>query len=371
METITVLYDGWPLVYKPNSAAALHLSTLLHYQPEGVRSVVALPGQPAFPLPEHAGTHTQPTSESESARLEWEQRSLPRLSRELAADLLHFTTGHPAMFRAVPSVASPADFSLDVYFQTPGSRGSRLAARLREALGQGARTRAYHLFWPADMPSPEGKSEVVQLPPVVNPAFSPGESEFEERAGIPEDLPGTYLIYHGPSTLPSLRRMLDAWSWAAGTLGDYYPLLVLGLDATGRAALEHLLPEYQPGETIRSLPVIPPAALAAIYRGCSAVFHPAPLTPWEGPLRLALACGKPAVSIEGRLADALAGPAAYLIPPGPDSNRALGAALISIVVDENLSSTLSEAARQRSAGWQNPQFSDNLLAAYRSILAQP
>ncbi len=366
MASITVLYDGWPLVHWPNSTAALHLSTLLHYQPEGVQSIVALPGRPAFPLPERAGVHTHPTGESEADRLEWEQRVLPRLARDLAADLLHFTAGHPAMFRGLPSVASPADFSPELHFQA-GRGQRRLVARVREALGQGARTQSHYLLWPADLPAPEGKTSLIRLPPVVHPAFTSPGAGFAEGAGNLEDLPETYLLYHGPSGPSTLRRLLEAWSWAASAIGDYFPLLVIGLDETGKAALEDLRREYQLGETVRSLPVLPPETLAAVYHGSSAVFHPAPLSPWEGPLRLALVCEKPAVSFESRLADALVGPAAFLIPPGPDSIRALGAALIAVVVDEGLSSSLSEAARQRAAGWKTPQFSEHLLAAYNSI----
>jgi len=36
-------------------------------------------------------------------------------------------------------------------------------------------------------------------------------------------------------------------------------------------------------ETVRGLPILPLQALAALYRGCHAFFHPAPISPWGDP----------------------------------------------------------------------------------------
>jgi glycosyltransferase involved in cell wall biosynthesis len=294
------------------------------------------------------------------------------------------TSPNPALFAPPQFVISPAGYESGSSFQErsqaqPGLR-SGLAARLREALSQGGLRRARGLLWPADLPAPETGLPVWNLPPVVPPEFIPPFQPLATALAVdgpaPLDLPETYILYHGPQAAADLRRLLDAWSWAAGSLGDYYPLLVVGLDEPGRQILVALLNEYNLAETVRALPELSLAGLASLYTGSAAVFHPAGVSPWGGSLRLALACARPVVALETPLADALVGPAAYLVPPAEDRqavSRALGAALITVIVEESVSEGLVAAARQRAAGWANPDqekaFTRELLRAYNEILA--
>lgn len=88
-------------------------------------------------------------------------------------------------------------------------------------------------------------------------------------------------------------------------------------------------------------------------------------------MRLGLACGRPLVGLETPLADALVGPAAYLVTgeqESPAQNRALGAALITVMVEESVSTALEQSAHQRSMGWQAQDFRQALDAAYRGLL---
>jgi glycosyltransferase involved in cell wall biosynthesis len=84
-------------------------------------------------------------------------------------------------------------------------------------------------------------------------------------------------------------------------------------------------------------------------------------------LRLALASGRPVVAADHPLADALVGPAAYLAPAG--DSRALGAGLITVLVEEDLAGRLSQAARQRAASWRLDRFPGRLEETYRQILS--
>jgi glycosyltransferase involved in cell wall biosynthesis len=163
--------------------------------------------------------------------------------------------------------------------------------------------------------------------------------------------------------------MLDAWSWAAGSIGEYYPLLVAGLDGPARRELDGLLVKATLPRTVRGLPVLPLHALAALYRGCHVLFHPSRISPWGNPLRMAQACAKPVVCLETPLADALVGPAGYLIPAGDADQigRAFGAALITVVVEEELAASLSQAARERAAAWSSRGFTHSLGDAYQAL----
>lgn len=370
MSELTILYDGWSLARQPNSPAALHLVELLELLPADVRAIVALPGRTVDPLPAQIETHLLIMPDNPSARLKWEQRTLSGLARELNAQGIHLTSGNPALFASTPSILSPTGFAANPLEPKDSDLRRSIASRLREALGQGGRSRVSGILWPDDLPKPHDNVPLVSLPPVVHPAFS------ESRSGSKDDissldLPETYVLYHGPYKLSDLQRLLRAWTWAVGAIGEYYPLLLIGMGKSGRENLELLHDVYELGETVRALPEMSHSGLVWLYQNCSALFHPVPISPWGSPVRMALACGKPVVALESPLADALVGPAAYLVP-GSESevncDRALGAALLTVVVEESVANALSETAHQRVDSWRSADFTTALLAAYQQII---
>jgi glycosyltransferase involved in cell wall biosynthesis len=227
------------------------------------------------------------------------------------------------------------------------------------------------IFWPADLPQFNSPQPVITLPPTVHPDFIYGT---EKNAGsgpgeyLALGLPETYILYQGPHSSQDLQRLLAAWSWAADPIGDYYPLVILGLDDTGREDLAKLSEQYDLGATVKSLPELSPWIIPVLYHRSSAIFHPAPISPWGGPLRQALASGKPVVASDNQLAASMVGPGAYLVP-GNDS-RALGAALITAIVEERVAESLSQAARQRADSWCLADFGQELWMAYRNLTAQ-
>jgi glycosyltransferase involved in cell wall biosynthesis len=354
-----ILYDGWSLVQAPNSPEALHLVSLLQELHPDVQALVAFPGDPPPWLPEGVQTHLLPTPETSRSRLIWEQRSLPRLVRTLGADLLHLTTSRPPLLGNAACVVSPAEYPA-------GETPCGFFHRLRDSLGEGGKSRLRGMLWPSDLraePRLEGSTQVYKLP-------LPGEWAISKRGAMEIEelrLPETYILYHGPGDLPSLRRLLDAWSWAAGAVGEHYPLLVLGLDELGRQRLQSLLAGSDLEGSVCPLPVVDPATVLRLYQGSYAVFHPARLTPWGAAGWLALRCGKPLVAAESPLADALAGPAAYLQPE--DNPRHLGAAMLTVIVEEQVYQELAQAGQQRAAAWDKRSFRDELYLAYQSILA--
>jgi len=367
MPALPVLYDGWSLARQPNSPAALHLVELLALLPDEVRAIVAVPDIPFDLLPAHIETHLLATPDSPSGRLKWEQRILPNLAREFNAQILHLVGGYPALFASIPTILSPAGFAMNPLETRGVFLQKNLASRLREALGQGGKVRASGIFWPNDLKVPHSNIPLLSLPPVVHPAFNASSSSSQDDvAGL--ELPETYLLYHGPYTGQDLERLLNAWAWAARAIGENYPLLLVGSGNAEQESLEQLLNIYKPGKMVRPLPELSHSGLVWLYQHCSALFHPAPISPWGSPVRMALACGKPVVALESPLSDALVGPAAYLVPndqTDTDTSRALGAALLTIIVEESVARGLTEAARQQVAGWKQEDFSTALLSAYR------
>lgn len=369
-----VFYDGWSLVYQPNSPEAIHLMTLLAAHPMEYAAVIALPGESFHRLPEWVERRFFPTPNSERSRLRWEQRTLPALAVQSGAGWMHAVGGGLPLLGRLPRMVSPAGFSLGLGRGEGVDERLGFIARLRDALSQGGLSRARLWLWPQDLPAEQMGGVVYHLPPAVHPFFVQGaSSEDDLLQGCPEwlvlDLPDTYILYHGPTSEAALRQMLDAWSWAAGSIGREYPLLLAGLDVSAQERLAALLAEYQLTGSARPLPPLSLPCLALLYRRCSALFHPTEISPWGDPMRMALACVRPVVGLEDERSSALAGSAAYLSSDRVSyaaSRRVLGAALITVVVEENVAKALSQAARQRSADWDVEKMREALRILYAS-----
>lgn len=373
-----ILYDGWPLAYRPDSPAAIHLLTLLEAHPPGMAAQVALPAQPLHSIPVGVESLVSAAADTEGGRLRWEQRLLPELARANQADLIHTAGNRLALFGHVRAVASPAGFEAgELLAGNPDSLSgarSSLTARIGEALAQGGRSRAKALLWPRDLPAPNSVPSLRRLPPVVHPLFRPVQEDAAPPAALELgqlEAPETFILYHGPTNEAALRRLLDAWSWAAASVGNDYPLLLAGCNPADQEQLALLLAEYQLTGTARPLPVVSLPALAELYRRCTALFHPLEVSVWGDPVRLALACGRPVVGIESERSAALVGPAAYLARPGDSyaaGRRALGGALLTVIVEEPVAEALALAGLERAQAWGSEAFRVALGELYRSLI---
>lgn len=358
MTQYTILYDGWPLVRQPNGPAANHLLALLAHLPSEIRPVIALPESPPPWLTVETSLH--PTPNTSLALLFWQQRVLPRLSAKVGADLLHTTTATAPLLSQVKTVVSPAGLGNRI----PQQQG--LITRLRISLAQGGMARAGAVLWPNDVPPPQTPAHLITLPPIVHPDYTPLEPD--QAPQIPNiGLPETYVLYYGPADRRTLSMVLQSWSWAAKSIGELYPLLLLGLGDPAKAITSQLVAHYAiPRQSVQAVPPIAPPQLPRIYQGCAALFHPAPIAPWGDPVRHALACARPIVALDNASTAALVREAAYLVPE--EDARSQGAALITVLVEDAISQKLSTAAKQRAASWDVQSFADKLFHTYQQAI---
>jgi hypothetical protein len=373
---LRVLFDGWQLARQPGSPAAMHLLAILENIPSGVQPILAVPEAPAEWFPQVI-THVQETLPQN--RFAWEQSSLPRLARRLDARFLHlFSASAPLLGRSLV-VVSPCDLEpAGLFDPAPAGKQLSLQGRLRNSVQLGGLARAQAIFWPDDLNLDRQADAFQWLPPVVYSGFSADTPLENTKLGNGSaraweelhrlDLPDTYLLYHGPASAPAINRVCAAWRWAAGPIGDYHPLLILGFNAAERDHLEKITDSLHFGGTVKALPELSPQAVALLYQGCTALFHPVPEPVWGGPIRHALACGKPIIASQEAQTSHLVGPAAYLA--AGDDGRSLGAALITVVVEEEVAGKLALAARQRASTWTGVAYSQALSAAYQRILAE-
>jgi glycosyltransferase involved in cell wall biosynthesis len=376
-----VLYDGWPLVRNPTSPGSLHLLAILENLPDDIDPIVAFPES----VPMWMGdilAEIRLTPNTPLGRLRWEQVQIPLLARILNVKVLHQTAPTAPVLSDLITLFSPTDFGSGIEdwsgVRHNSTESIHILTRLRLSLAQGGMAQVKEILWPLDLPGSELSGKLVGLPPIVPLAFiphadgqlpSPGKKgnsivERVEQLGLPE----TYILYHGPGERGNLRRLLQAWNWAVAAIGASYPLVVIGLAQQAKKIFSELVEEYDIGDNQRVLSEVKPDLLPYLYQDCKAVFHPAPASPWCGPVRLALACGKPLVASESLFTDAITGPAAYLVDEG--DARALGAALVTVIVEEQVAESLSAAAIKRSANWLSPGFGEQLLERYHKVFAE-
>jgi len=223
---------------------------------------------------------------------------------------------------------------------------------------------------------------------VLEPSFDPADVELERRVAQAE----LELIADDPAERVEEGILRAAWGdhplarpviGSAETIGGLTPDRLRShhqsLIQPGRV-LAAVVGDVEPSwaaEQLRRLPLgsfpsppeLPELAwhdLVALYQGCSAVIADDAGALWGGAARLALAAGKSVVGFRSASLDQLLGKAAYLVEAG--DLRSLGAAIISVVVDETMWEKLEEASKKESAKWDQASFSNKLESEYRKLI---
>jgi hypothetical protein len=265
------------------------------------------------------------------------------LAGKHAASFIHTTGLAASLLGKATTLISPAEI------EGEGGRGRAAAAQARGGVSRG------QVLWPQDAGAADLASGIHTLPPVVHPAFT--QPAHTAAPGLPDE----YLLYHGRGERATLLQLLESWTWAAASIGELYPLILSGLSAEMGRFVESKLPDFHLQDYVRVVQLAP-ADLPAAMRGCAAFIHPETPAAWGNPLRHALACGKAIVALQEPLTESIVGPAAYLVAPG--DLRSLGAATITVVVDEKAREPLEEQAKQKSARWSADAFKKRLSEVY-------
>ncbi len=337
--SIRVLFDGWPLIHAPLSAAAWHLRTLLALNPPDVQSIIALPTEAENAeidiRLETAFHHTHDQGE-------WEQKSLQKLAVEHNANLIHSTSLAASLFGKVHTVISPAQTE-------PGNRN-----RMGEALGRGGLARAT-ILWPKDMSKPKLPGEVKTVSPVAHPAFSISNPILSPDLNLPNE----FLLVDGLFSEEAALQLMESWTWAAASIGELYPLVITNISDSMHKFLLARLPEFHVEESVRLITQIGAKDVPHLYQKCAAMVHLGNPAPWGNPLRNALTSGKAIVAQNEPSTESIVSSAGYLI--SKEDLRGFGAAMITVVVDEMAREKLEDAAKERAAHWSGTKFTQGLL----------
>lgn len=276
-------------------------------------------------LPEGVEIHALPQRSGPWATLRYEQFDQPRAAARLGCDALLIWEGGAPIAARLPIVALPGAL--------PAGPAAGVLRSLQRAAGRAGRSVAHRVLYPGDGPPPAGSpGHARPFPPFVSAGFarlSPGGSK-------------TYVLCYG------LRRQyvalaLAAWTWVDGSLGDTYPLLFLGVEPELEQFVRIVAAELDVTDSIEFRPQVQLDSLPGIYREAAAYLGVG-RSAWGQPLRWALAAGVPIAAVEDPTSAAIVRQAGYLAPAG--DARALGAACLSLLVQEDL------ADRQRTRGLQ-------------------
>ena len=161
-----------------------------------------------------------------------------------------------------------------------------------------------------------------------------------------EDLPETYLLFVGTlEPRKNLMGLLEACDLLRARRGSIPPLVVVGGAGWRTEGFEAVLaPRIQAGE-VRMLGYVPDDDLPAIYQKALALVFPSHYEGFGLPVLEAMAAGCPVVaSARGGIPE-VAGEAALLTDPQPET---LADAMAKIIQDERLRERLSELGRARA-----------------------
>jgi glycosyltransferase involved in cell wall biosynthesis len=240
-------------------------------------------------------------------------------------------------------------------------RQAGVVERLRSALGRGGLAGAKAVLWPKDLPASAAQAAFQLLPPFVHPAFRMPQPR-------PDRFPGDFIYFPGPFTAEEAGLLKAAWLLIVPVTGDALSLLVSGFSEKGYQDFCQALQQNDLPPPMEATP--PEANLAAtnLAERAAAIQHAAAvvvlprMAAWGDPVSQALACAAALVAPETPWSDARVGPAGYLVPE--NDARAIAAAVLTLVNQPEVAGQLRQAARLRSAGWEQEDFRQDLLEIY-------
>lgn len=355
---VRVLFDGWALASDPGSPEALHTIELIQVAPPGFAPLLALPHPVELPFNFPAHQRMVPNKNRHSGgRLRWEQATFPGLARQCAAQILHLTTPYPPLASPVPCLLSPA-----AVFPSPREPGSQIDrspgfwGRARASFGQGGLSGLAGLLWPEDLPAPEGNFPVFRLPPYTHPAFDLQETGSGESAD--------YVLAPGPLEPAALEQLAAAWTWVTGGLGEDWKLRVSGLSPDQRELFQGLCASR--GITAELVDFATVDQRAAAFHQAAILLVLTETLPWGDPLLQGLSAGIPIAGWETSLTGERVGRAGYLVKHG--DTRALGAAVVTLLVEKPVADSLRRAARERASQMGSALFQSRLGEIYRAVI---
>ncbi len=379
-----VAVNGWFLIHNPHTGSGQYLRALLQWlprvAPEHSYHVVV----PATALPPalvaDAQTHGYTlvpvkTGDSNLAKVWFEQVGFPRAVGRLKAHLAHVPYWAPPLASPAPIIVTVHDLIPRLLPEYRGGRAVQLYTALVSAATAGAalvltdsNASAHDLTETLKVPAE--KIRTVYL--AAGPQYTPkGEWQVDDPIRLKYGLEEGYVLYLGGfDRRKNVRGLLSAWTWASGSIGQGYPLVIGGqLPAPDSPHYEDypaLAAELKIEDTVKFIGPVAEADKPALYRGALAFGYPSRYEGFGLPPLEAMACGVPVVTTTGGSLPEVLGSAGYLVPA--DDTRTFGAALLTIVVEPSVHADLRARGLAQAQQFTWDKAARETAAAYADAL---
>jgi glycosyltransferase involved in cell wall biosynthesis len=180
---------------------------------------------------------------------------------------------------------------------------------------------------------------------------------------------GGYVLYLGGfDPRKNLRGLLSAWTWAADAIGQNYPLVIGGQLPSADDFFDDvpaLARDLNVNDSVKFIGPVAEADKPALYRGATVFVYPSRYEGFGLPLLEAMACGVPVVCSSAASLPEVVGTAGYLLPP--DDTRALGASLLTCVVEPTVADDLRARGLAQAKKFSWEKTARETVAAYESV----
>lgn len=353
-----ILINGW-FLHKPNTGSGQYLRLLLKHISTEVSGIdIHVISPLSAQIPDNCTLHVYDTVDRHINKFGFEQITVPRIAKKIGADVLHVPYWAPPFRSPCPLVVTVHDI---IPLLIPEYNHS-LLLRIYTSLAAAATQGASHIITDSDssrddivshLQLPESRVHTVHLgaDDVFSPELNPNSAL---RVSKKFNLPDTYILYLGGfQRHKNLRHLLAAWTWAHPIASKDCPLVIAGRlpnnpDGYIYDDLPNLASELGISDTVIFIGEIQEEDKVALYQSASCFVFPSSYEGFGLPPLEAMACGIPVITTGSGALKETVGDAAYLVSDPVDA-RELGAAMISIIVDEKLASDLQGRGLIQSA----------------------
>ncbi len=369
-----LVINGWFLAHAAHTGTGQYLRALCAgLAPQASISVhVVVPHPSGVPaLPDSIHLHRVPCGASNFAKVRFEQSLFPRTCRELQADLAHVPHWAPPLSSPCPVVVTIHDLIPLLLPEYRGDWRVRLYTSLVTAATPGAsliladsdtsrRDILQHLHLP------ESKVRTIYL--AADERYAPAsgfllDEAVKQKYGLDE---GYVLYLGGFDPRKNIRALLSAWTWAASSVGQSYPLALGGALPTpdGKFFEDYprLAQELEIDDSVKFIGHVDEADKPALYRGASVFAYPSRYEGFGLPPLEAMQCGVPVVCGNGGSLPEIVGSAGYILPP--TDTRAFGAAILTCLVEPSVSEDLRMRGFEQAKKFSWAKTVQETLEAY-------
>jgi glycosyltransferase involved in cell wall biosynthesis len=375
-----VALNGW-FWSQPNTGSGQYIrrltAALRKVQPD-LRLTLIVPAHAADPdgVPEGVEVLRADGRKGRVGKVLFEQRGVPAAAARSGADLLHVPYWAPPLSSPVPLITS----ILDVIPLALPEYAAGFPNRLYTSLVTAAARGAAHVLTLSAAAKADILKHIGGIAPdaitathlAVDDAYHPRlgrENDAAVRAKY--DLPDQFVFYMGGfDRRKNVQALMQAYTYLQKAEGDRVPLVIAGREPQWGTSVFPDLRAYAQevgiADNVRWLGYVEEAEKPSLYRLASVTAYPSLYEGFGLPVLEAMACGTPVIALDIPVMAEVAGDGAYLVKDA----RAMGGALIALLIQEPLRETMINQGLARATAFSWRKTARETLAVYERVMKE-